>query len=893
MRRLIPFTSNAGPRFCPADAQAPKVPQRPHAAQYGWPLKWSLTEIFGALEQGAVLLTATRRLARVSRIEFTSWQRDRGRSLWKSPQILPLDAYVRRLWENWLAQGPQGFDGVLLTTRQESLVWEQIIRESPEGESLLQTEATARRAMDAWRLIHAWRLPLDDRYKATEDCEAFLGWAQTFERRCVRGKWLDAARLPDFVLDRIRRNEIEKPAAAWYSGFDELTPQQREFLTEIGAAPHEPPLQRTVTRTRVCATAIDEIRCAAAWARRVLEDVPAARVGVVVPSISRLRAKVERIFREELQPGSAPEAEAAFHVSLGRPLSEYPMIRATFLALEFAAGPMALTKTGMLLRSPFLGGAEEERNARGSLDARLRRFEGWEVSIDDVRRQAGTECPKLSRSLKRLSCVDAGPQSHTQWSGVFSDCLRAIGWPGDRTPNSHEHQLMLSWTETLSEFSSMDAIAGPVPFREAVERLRAIANSTIFQFEDTGAPVQISDHIEIVGVRFDRLWVMGLDDEAFPPAADPNPFLPVSLQWEYRVPHSSAERQAEFGRTVFERLTASAPDVVLSFAQTEGDRTLSPSPLLTATAHPLVADPPAWITKIRAAAELETFIDDTDPPHTEEGVQRGGAKLLQDMAACPFRAFAAHRLGAKELESVEAGLGPGEKGTATHQVLQRIWSELQSHAALCALAPDALTDLVRRHIADVLSRYDVNTNTRVEAIRLERLLLRWLQLERSRAPFTVVKLEEKKTIEVGGLHLEIRADRIDEIGDGRQIILDYKTGDVKSRSWTGPRLDEPQLPLYCITSEAPIAGAVFARIQAEGMEFAGIAEEHLPEFRSYAEKNGPPLPTLVGDWRQSLTSLAAQFRSGDARVDPKYGDKTCEYCKIVPLCRIREETSDV
>jgi RecB family exonuclease len=155
-----------------------------------------------------------------------------------------------------------------------------------------------------------------------------------------------------------------------------------------------------------------------------------------------------------------------------------------------------------------------------------------------------------------------------------------------------------------------------------------------------------------------------------------------------------------------------------------------------------------------------------------------------------------------------------------------------------------------------------------------------------------VKLEEKKPIEIGGLHLEIRADRIDELPNGRQVILDYKTGEVKSRSWTGPRLDEPQLPLYCITSDSPIAGAVFARIRADGMEFAGVSDIELPAFKSYAEKHGPPLREQIGEWRRSLTSLAAQFREGDARVDPKNGDKTCQYCKIVPLCRIRESGDD-
>src|SRR5258708_5334351 len=87
-------------------------------ATVGSNLKWCLGEIFAALERGAVLLTATRRLARVFRIEFTSWQRDHGRTVWKSPLILPLDAYVRRLWDNWLAQGPTDWGSVLLSARQ-------------------------------------------------------------------------------------------------------------------------------------------------------------------------------------------------------------------------------------------------------------------------------------------------------------------------------------------------------------------------------------------------------------------------------------------------------------------------------------------------------------------------------------------------------------------------------------------------------------------------------------------------------------------------------------------------------------------------------------------------------------------------------------------------------
>jgi len=848
-----------------------------------------LEVIFASLERGAVLVTATRRLARVFRQDFTSWQRDKGRSVWRSPLILPLDAYVRNLWSEWLAEA--SCDLLLLSGEQEALVWAQIIGASPEGAGLLQIDATGRRAMEAWSLIQAYRLPLDSRFQATEDCAAFLGWAREFERRSTRHNWLDGARLPDFVRERLRAGEIARPAVAWFAGFDELSPQQREFLSDIAAQPYEPPLLRTATHTRVCATAEDEIRCAAAWTRGILEEHPAARVGIVVLNLAQLRSKVERIFRDVLQPGASPEAEPAFHISLGRPLAHYPILHTALSILEFTCGRLTLTKAGMLLRSPYLAGAEAERIARAKLDARLRRFHALEISLDELRQQAYAECRVLNRSLQAFQDVLtrlSGQQAYTEWGRTFSELVQAIGWPGDRPLNSHEHQLLRRWTELLSQLAAMDAVSPPVSLAQAVDRLRALAAGAVFQFEDTGAPVQISDHFEIAGVRFDHVWVMGLHDEALPAAADPNPFLPISMQWEHRLPNASAERQHEFARTVFQRLASSAPDVVLSSPGMEVDRMLSPSPLLTASPQPATAQPSRWIAAIRAAAELETFFDEFGPPLAVDGVQRGGAYVLRDMAACPFRAFAAHRLGAKELEKIEPGLSASEKGTALHEVLKLIWSELQSRAVLSALAPDDVAALIRRHIATVLDRFGDRTNVAVERIRLEKLLTRWMELERRRPPFTVVKLEEKKPIEVGGLHLEVKADRIDELPDGRHVILDYKAGELKSQPWTGPRLDEPQVPLYCISSDAPIAAAAFARIRAERIGLTGVADVPLPDFRSYTGRNDPPFEEQINEWRRSLALLAEQFRAGDARVDPKNGEKTCEYCAVVPLCRIRE-----
>jgi ATP-dependent helicase/nuclease subunit B len=145
---------------------------------------------------------------------------------------------------------------------------------------------------------------------------------------------------------------------------------------------------------------------------------------------------------------------------------------------------------------------------------------------------------------------------------------------------------------------------------------------------------------------------------------------------------------------------------------------------------------------------------------------------------------------------------------------------------------------------------------------------------------------------ISGVQVKIRADRVDEIAGGRQIILDYKTGQLKSHGWEGARPDEPQLPLYCVTDERPVAGAAFAIIRTGELRFRGLtaAGAALPDMKKmYID---PPLPfeAQLDEWRRVLERLAADYRVGQAAVDPKPG--ACDNCGLRALCRIREFEND-
>jgi probable DNA repair protein len=417
--------------------------------------------------------------------------------------------------------------------------------------------------------------------------------------------------------------------------------------------------------------------------------------------------------------------------------------------------------------------------------------------------------------------------------------------------------------------------------------------NTRFQAEDEGAPVQVMGMLEAAGLRFDHLWIMGLHDEALPAPANPNPFLPTFLQRQHKLPHSSSERELEYANKLVERLLRSAPDVVLSYPETEGDRALAPSPLVSGG---LWSDHSqkhsnSWVMRMRASAVFDEIADETGPELVQSD-STGGASLFKDMAACPFRAFAKHRLGARPLEEADLGLSYRDRGTTVHKALEVIWRELGSRARLIELSVEDLESLIARAADAAVLKLGPGIGRDLEKRRLQKLLPDWLNIEQARPEFTVGGIETERLIAIGGLRVNVRADRVDALPDGREIILDYKTGQLKSNAWEGERPDEPQLPLYCVTNERTIAGAAFAVIRVGELRFRGLtsSDVNLPSLKKMSIDPALPFDRQLLEWRRELEHLAENFRAGKAEVDPKKG--ACENCGLRALCRIREIEND-
>jgi len=234
-----------------------------------------------------------------------------------------------------------------------------------------------------------------------------------------------------------------------------------------------------------------------------------------------------------------------------------------------------------------------------------------------------------------------------------------------------------------------------------------------------------------------------------------------------------------------------------------------------------------------------------------------------------------------------------DRGSTVHKTLEFIWREVGSRAGLLELSPGEMQALITRGAEAAVAKLGPGIGRDLEKQRLLRLLSEWLDIEKSRSEFSVTGIEAERVVEIGGLRIKVRADRVDALPDGREIILDYKTGQLKSRGWEGERPDEPQLPLYCATSADPVAGAAFAMIRTGELRFRGLtaSDVNLPLLTKMSIDPAVPFQHQVADWRRVLEHLADKFRAGVAEVDPKSG--ACDNCGLRALCRIREFESGV
>ena len=648
-----------------------------------------------------------------------------------------------------------------------------------------------------------------------------------------------------------------------------------------------------------------EIYTMARWAKYLIKHNKKASIGCIIPNLNELRSDIVRIFSEVF---STDSNYPAFNVSSGDQLFDVPIIYSALAILQLAVPheEVSIDEIGYVVRSPFLGGAIKELSARVLLEFKLRKIGNCNYTLSQLiytfsKFQNVLNCSYLFESIENLFAIENEKKRlPSAWVKVFLKTLEVMGWPGDRALNSAEHQAEKQWISLLSEFSSLDLVEGKINYAAALRKLKALARKKIFQPQTTQPMrVQVLGMLEAVGLQFTHTWIMGLDDNHWPAAANPNPFLPFSLQRDLDMPHAGAKRELKFCQRVMQTFIANSSAVMLSYARLEADQILKPSYLICH--YPEIALEQLNLAVFQFQAEklpgkdsIEVFLDEQGPFLGEHEIIQGGTSIFKEQARCPFRAFARFRLHAENLEEPSPGLTLLERGSIIHKALELLWENIRSHQALLKLTDNEITniitDVVRTAIKSCIKgRRLADGFIALEKGRLQKLINEWLIIEKSREPFEVLAIEKKHHITINGLPIHVKIDRIDHSESGHYILIDYKSGKTDIKDLFGERLIEPQLPLYAVSSDHPIHAISYAQIRAGEIKFNSVSMHSglLPKDKTldeiqWGEINWKQQLLL---WRNSLQKIAQDFCQGKAAVDPINPQKTCQYCYLRMLCR--------
>ena len=893
-----------------------------------------------SLDRHTTLITVNRRLSRILRSEFDRARLAAGANAWESPDILPYPAWLERCWNDAVAAADRPMP-VLLHSEQDLSLWERAVSEHAgvDGAApLLQSADAARNAQSAWALLCAWDRRYDqDLGYANAETRAFRAWARSYEALCRQGNWIDPPsagdRLIDEGLDSVPGAGTRRVLLA---GFDALAPQQQSLfaaLSRLGVQVEQwnPPVHDGQAQCIAFANRDEELEAAARWARQCVADGARGPIGIVVPGLAALRHRVQAVFEDVFAPGSARPSAAekpqVFNISLGEPLAHVRVTADALLCLRAMGGRLSLRDAGRWLLSPYLGGGR--LNWRARLDAELRRIGEPHYTLErlaelaerlDLREQStpppaadGTAFARFVQGLRAGGVSAAGRRTVSDWATQFSLWLINAGWPGTRALGSGEYQAVQACRELLGQFAALTPMMPAVTFSQALMQLQRLAARQVFQPRSAAAPVQILGVLEAVGVDYSHLWLTGLHHQAWPEPARPNPFVPVKLQRELGMPRASNTQQLAWARDWTARMLSSAGQVIASYPRQIDDERLRPSALI---AHlPLGQVDALSASRVTGDARhvheqapaMERFEDGRAPPVAAGRMVRGGVTVFKNQAACPFRAFAVHRLAAVDVSAPQSSLDPRVRGNLAHRVLELIWQALGGQSRLLGMTHAERAELIRasvkRVLADEARDRPQTLSGRLLAMeqqRLEMLADAWLAIEAERSDFDV-QAESSEEVRVAGLPISVRPDRIDRLKDGRIFLVDYKTGYSDPKDWFGERPDEPQLPVYALAmddaGDGAVAGLAFGDLRPGKLGYRGLGAvddlapgvETIEASRLHGVREAPGWDAHKALWRQRLSKLAEDYIEGDARVDPKTAGATCRYCGLQPLCRVHEQ----
>lgn len=601
--------------------------------------------------------------------------------------------------------------------------------------------------------------------------------------------------------------------------------------------------------TRILCDSPQEEALAIAILLRQNLEVPHQRAALITSDL-----KLAERVREELKRWNVDIDSSA-----GDPLNQTPPGVFFNLCGEFVATPQDQVALLSLLKHPLCHLAKWHE---------IRQFEKW------VLRQSKVVAPKFrnpTEMQQRLGFLNSGVtpsemrvSTNTTWFHTLQNLIRPFTSiekaPFEQilyqhitlaeTLSTDVQGLCQLWKgargETLKEFiEDLKNTAPDFPPLSLVEYPTVIKEFMMgrsLRFRPQKHPrLAILGPIEARLFHADVMILGGLNEGNWPPEIGMDPWLNRPMRQEMGFP--SPERRIGLSAHDFGQALA-CPKVYLTRAlkiegtPTLGSRWLERLDVYLRSCNIVIPEEPRileWVRQLDQPAAYTTPSPPVPCPPVLSRPRRLSVTQIETWMRDPYALYARTTLSLSPLDPLNAQMGPAERGTLIHKVLEKFFK----------MCPDP-------HQEDSLDRllfigktlfepYEENPSVRLFWWSRFQHLARWFiaHEKATRVPgtqtFTEVKGGLTFTTPQGPFECIAKADRIDLLPDGRLRILDYKTGT--------PPLEQDVTMGF--SPQLPLEGAI---AMAQGFE--GIDSTHLESLQFWwlrGDLQGGMVKTLSGD----------------------------------------------
>ena len=876
------------------------------------------------MNSDTLYLTSTGRLARRLRHRFRMRCIEDGMRGWHPPQAMSLNAWLQNVWtESWPERVPAS--DILRTS-----LWYRLTSEIPPPSPFERDLGLCSLLDENYGVMIRHGIEPAAGFPSTPLVEWRRGISRAFKVGLDREGFFHPAELPILVSGAISTNAAVCPGKISLSGFESPAPIETDLFSLLEKkAPVEyceaqrgkPEALRAVALPSPEQEVRYLIHCLAGDAR----SLPLSRIGVIAPDLQACASILEEGLKAVL--GDNPsQGSQWFNITLGKSLHDSPLIKAALLPLRFLTEREPRDIFLSLLLSPYYGCWQGHRHAIARADRVWR-----ECSIESGLGNMIASLTKRGSTLpEKILAGGAG--------NIPSFCKIRPGKPGEIAfwitrmtalwsdlgfPVISDEKDTLAWRHLQNILNDMQATLSKerMPAQEFLAWLTHVISRKKTQTSASEeAGIQVMGLIESRGLDFEKIYILDMNDRSLPQPVRPLPLLDTS---ERRVVQGgTAPSQYDFARNAFQGILGSAPRVTLLRAEQKDGKPLTPSPFWPGSEIQESIDiwrkpDPAWLRVdwLRSSFQGLNEADGRDMiadfrqkiaqkdlhPDPDIVPQILSPSDMERALKCPYIFFVSRILKIDELERIQQGVSPKERGIRLHRILASFTKGTRNFDPDLFSDREAALDLLTRCVTEEFRDVERDPHWQVERKLLmdsgesiaPGLLVAWLDEEiRHRQDGWQCIAEETGFADLGDgswpFSLRGRIDRIDYMKDRGIVCWDYKTGNIPTAGAIVDQFTSPQLPLYLLAIRTGKVAGMKKYVKIDLPVSAGYMQ--LKSLKAVRIQAIDTIESSLDAWIGVISDLGKILKRGDFPARPfpvslyEKRNDTCRDCSLITVC---------